>query len=620
MGLTDHCDVYVAVQDLGIDRVVNHLFRQRPSLFNYVTEQVARRPDILCEKIDAHPIVAARGNPLVTITPPLPVFGSSPSLALNYAIQIRKPAIDFSPGNTIKLPKELDPLGAQRFAITAGGVLGFGCPDVHVQSMLPPEQSGSFGRLDAGTPTNYQRNTVGSNLQHMAGQPTSPATPTAADNSIGTSGRIASSLPTDLQVIAGRGDDWKRPPRPESTTIVMPVDGLLCTCLDVYAVAGVDFAGPPGGQRLDPTLVGIEIVDLGPTPLEDSIECYARLLVRYTVFPLVRVPVLHFVMDLFSLASIGVEPSTGVPHNPASRTTSSRCSSTCRSPPAAASCSVVQAPVRGWVPVQVLVPALAPVVGRRWDRSPGAPRTNPRRDRRCPGGHLRTVRRRPVRSRRDGITLATSASVTSGALSAGVNVAAHMEGGTLDLRSDGSISLEELDVVFDQLAVSVGLNIPTTCFGPYVMYFFGIHVGDLGPCCFFTANPDISLNLDLSWLRSEISARLAPVVKYSMNPFRASWMNDWDARDAGVPNHWQLYVDPISLDLDLIDVADVIGDAIDGAINGIVNTLFGWLPSEVRAADRAGDRPVRAIDTRRVSTSATTPRSGSRVCSARTRA
>ncbi|HKY13523.1 MAG TPA: hypothetical protein VJM33_01270, partial [Microthrixaceae bacterium] len=78
--------------------------------------------------------------------------------------------------------------------------------------------------------------------------------------------------------------------------------------------------------------------------------------------------------------------------------------------------------------------------------------------------------------------------------------------------------------------------------------------------------------------RSEISARLAPVVKYSTNPGRTATMNDWDAFDAGVPNHWQLYVDPITIDLDLFDFADIIGDVFEEAIEDALSAALWWVP------------------------------------------
>src|SRR4029077_13075310 len=79
-----------------------------------------------------------------------------------------------------------------------------------------------------------------------------------------------------------------------------------------------------------------------------------------------------------------------------------------------------------------------------------------------------------------------------------------------------------------------------------------------------------------------------PIVKYSVNPGRTAGMNDWDVHDAAVPNHWQLYIDPVSIDLDVFDFADIVGNLLDNALNAAIDTLVGPLP------DWAKD-PIRAI-------------------------
>jgi hypothetical protein len=55
-------------------------------------------------------------------------------------------------------------------------------------------------------------------------------------------------------------------------------------------------------------------------------------------------------------------------------------------------------------------------------------------------------------------------------------------------------------------------------------------------------------------------------------------MNSWDAFDAGVPNHWQLYIDPLTIDLDLFDLADAVGDLLEEALDGVLDTILGPLP------------------------------------------
>src|SRR6266508_3075479 len=109
MAFTSNCDVFLAVNEAGINLVVRHIMCQRPSLFNYATDAVIRNPRLLCAPINAAPAVFARNNPLMTRQPPLPVMGTDPPVGLNYAVQLTQAEVDFSPGNAIALPAELNP-------------------------------------------------------------------------------------------------------------------------------------------------------------------------------------------------------------------------------------------------------------------------------------------------------------------------------------------------------------------------------------------------------------------------------------------------------------------------------------------------------------------------------
>ena len=55
MAFTDHCDVFASFHEDGFNRILEHLQRQRPSMFNYATRQIAQNPELLCRVINAHP-------------------------------------------------------------------------------------------------------------------------------------------------------------------------------------------------------------------------------------------------------------------------------------------------------------------------------------------------------------------------------------------------------------------------------------------------------------------------------------------------------------------------------------------------------------------------------------
>lgn len=66
---------------------------------------------------------------------------------------------------------------------------------------------------------------------------------------------------------------------------------------------------------------------------------------------------------------------------------------------------------------------------------------------------------------RDEFVFAKSGSGNFGPFSAGYNVAAHLEGGTVDLRADDTVSVGEIEVKWDLLDVWIGIDIPEICIG-----------------------------------------------------------------------------------------------------------------------------------------------------------
>ncbi len=202
---------------------------------------------------------------------------------------------------------------------------------------------------------------------------------------------------------------------------------------------------------------------------------------------------------------------------------------------------------------------------------------------------------------RDNFTFANSDSTSSGAFSAGYDVAFHLANGTVDLRADGSIRIEELDIVWDQLDVWVGLDLPEIC-TPSICLIpkpWGGCFWRVGPYCIFDDNPDIKPTIDLSFLVSEISFGAKPNLVFVPNPARTPGMTDLDAHEAGKAHHWKLFIDPDKVDLDLIDFADTIGnlleDAILDAIGGLLDFLPGWAKDFVLAIIGSAIDLLRAV-------------------------
>ncbi len=129
MAFTDHCDLYAAVNEAGLNLIAQHIMRQRPSLFNYATDFIAKHPSIACEPVLHTADVTTYNNPLFTVESPLPLLGvDSPKVELNYCAQLVEAKVDFYPGNVVNLPAELHPpLPKQHFSMLARICAGLDC-------------------------------------------------------------------------------------------------------------------------------------------------------------------------------------------------------------------------------------------------------------------------------------------------------------------------------------------------------------------------------------------------------------------------------------------------------------------------------------------------------------
>jgi len=196
---------------------------------------------------------------------------------------------------------------------------------------------------------------------------------------------------------------------------------------------------------------------------------------------------------------------------------------------------------------------------------------------------------------RGGFTFSSSNSGNFGPFTASYSAAAHLEDGSVDLRDDNTVSIRELDIKWDTLQACLGLNIPEICVGGFCIIpipFDGCAVR-APEICVFSANPDINFCFDLSGiLTSEISVTARPVVKYRVDPARTPAESDLDAEDADHPNMWQVFIDPVTVDIDVFDIADIVGDLLETAITNAINALLGPFPEWVKDLVRAILGPI----------------------------
>jgi hypothetical protein len=182
---------------------------------------------------------------------------------------------------------------------------------------------------------------------------------------------------------------------------------------------------------------------------------------------------------------------------------------------------------------------------------------------------------------RDSIHL-TKSGGSSGTFGATYNVGVRLAGGTIDLvDSPDEVKISEMGVIYDPLNVTLTVDIPEVCIGG-----FCIIPGLFGGCwlrapsiCLFSANPDISLPLNLNGLiQSEISGGFELLTQFYDNP-AGTGMNPYQAYAANVADKWQFFLNVRWIDFDLIDVSDTIGNILDSIIDNFINGIFGGLPS-----------------------------------------
>lgn len=268
MPLTSDSDIFASVSENLFAALVENLTRQRPSLFNYGTQTFVNAPSLMCVPITVAP--GLPGNqPLVTLEQPIPVPGTG-NWAFEWCAQLTKLGIDLHPGNLVPLPPELGQLPEQSIALRAAFCAAIGCPSERILGVLGMREASRYPALD----------------------------PAAAI----------------------RGES-KQQTLPEGPMQTLPLDRerIHCFCLELYAIARRVIDQSPEGPVLRFELVGVEIVDIRPEGLEQSLECLIGATLALGVLPRFRLALKDLLLDLaeYGQLTIGLTPtSANVPNNP----------------------------------------------------------------------------------------------------------------------------------------------------------------------------------------------------------------------------------------------------------------------------------------------------------------
>ena len=260
MAFTDNCDLFGAVHEDGVNRVIRHIMRQRPSLFNYATADIANNRELWCSKVEFTNDVLKYGNPLFTIIPALPLLGAdAPPVGIGFCAQLTKAQIDFHPGNVITLPAGLHPpLPKQRFSLGFHFCAAVECPSQKLVDRIPISGPRDVAGAEANQP--------------------------------------------------------KGPP------IVLP-GRTNCFCFDVFVIGHVERQFIAGREALLAKVDDMDIVDIKPEALEDNIICYLETTVNVVLREKLTfaVQTLMLSFPLFGLGTVILAPTPNppVPNNPA---------------------------------------------------------------------------------------------------------------------------------------------------------------------------------------------------------------------------------------------------------------------------------------------------------------
>ncbi|MEL6943028.1 MAG: hypothetical protein AAFO82_10190 [Bacteroidota bacterium] len=190
---------------------------------------------------------------------------------------------------------------------------------------------------------------------------------------------------------------------------------------------------------------------------------------------------------------------------------------------------------------------------------------------------------------RQDVNFETQGSSNTGAFSVSWDIAARLEGGTVTLNNAADeIEIRELDVVWDRLRFNFGIDIPRVCVGGQcIIRFLGKCRLRLPRICIFERNPDINLPLNLGGgvIESELSGDFEIFTRYFNNPARQG-KTDHQAHFDATTNAWRVVPVPKNLDIDIIDIADTVGNLLDNLIDNLVDNLLGGLPGWAKDAIR----------------------------------
>lgn len=536
MPFTDNSDFYAAVHDGGINTIIQHIMRQRPSLFNYGTAQVQTNPNLLCQPIEVAPAVTQ----LIQVCPPIPlpsinIEEVTASAGFDFVVQLTDLELDFHPSNEITLPQELSPLPSQRGAFRARVCVGMSCTPTFVKpfpgkSYVPP----SLHDL-----VSHELPPIGLRVSRMIRMPT------GSSYGMHQNRLYNPHKPTQYTQLMPLGSKILPP------VVITPAKKMECFCIELFGTVAASIEGQAGTQEVVIEVENLELVDIQPEGLENIIECFMQALLDHGIIAQIGDIISELAFKLHelpplpdtpgSLDSIQLSASTAVANNPA----------------------IKENQLKIFTNLERLELNIPPIRMGGGDEPSTPTRTIRSRSRTGPS-HLTAALsedafRRIFEVLRDsgrfeievGPLETTVLGVTG---SIGASIEFHLDEGIVDFRNDNTVRIDELDIKWDKLDVTFGLDIPALCW-EFCVWAFGWHCATF---CLFEADPDFEFTLHIPAIfTSEISANAGLKTYYGI----------------GFPNEWLLYLDPSRVDLDIIDISATVGDLLEDMLDAVIEAF-----------------------------------------------
>lgn len=167
------------------------------------------------------------------------------------------------------------------------------------------------------------------------------------------------------------------------------------------------------------------------------------------------------------------------------------------------------------------------------------------------------------------------------------DLVARLADGKIDLQDGAAtggskIVIDQLRLRYDKFKVNLGIDLPKRCVGGWEVCIPFLGCAKLPEWCVFESDPDIQLPLDLSFVVHEVSGGFSFKPTFFVNPLRPAGESDLRAEVNGRPNKWRVFLDPLWLDIDPIDLPETIGNLFENLARAAIDALLGWLPGWVR--------------------------------------